>query len=116
MLESNDLQATIQFYTQLLDFKLNGSFAEDKTTVWASFINGEGVELMFKTPNTVMNYGTILLTGNLYLRADNASAWWARLKNVVDIVYPLETFDYSMQEFAFKDNNGYVISIGSEVS
>lgn len=114
MLESNDLPATILFYTQLLDFKLNGSFEEDHKPVWASFINEDGVELMFKAPNTVMNYGTILLTGNLYLQSNNAQAWWLRLKDQVEIVYPFESFDYGMQEFGFKDNNGYVISIGSE--
>lgn len=114
MLESNDLAATIAFYTQLLDFKMNGSFEEGGKTIWVSFINEDGIELMFKEPNSVMNCGTILLTGNLYLQADDAAAWWERIKGKVEVIYPLEIFDYGMQEFGFKDNNGYVLTIGSE--
>jgi uncharacterized glyoxalase superfamily protein PhnB len=114
MLETNDLPATIDFYTTLLGFEVVQKLEEEGQIAWASLINKEGVEIMFKTPNEVMNYGTILLTGNIYLQTDNAAEWWQKLKDKVDVMYDLEAFSYGMLEFGFKDNNGYVISIGSE--
>lgn len=114
-LESNDLPTTINFYTQHFDFTVINSMEDEQGICWVCLANQQGLEIMFKSPNTVMNYGTILLTGNLYLRADNAQPWWERLKDKVKIIYKLESFDYGMQEFAFTDNNRYVISIGSEI-
>jgi len=42
-------------------------------------------------------------------------AWWEYLKDKGTIVYPIENFDYGMREFAIRDNNGYILQVGSEV-
>jgi len=29
------------------------------------------------------------------------------------VVYPIESFDYGMREFAIRDNNGYILQFGA---
>jgi len=113
MLETDDMEATIRFYNNVLGFAVVETFEDaDENTVWAMLIHGE-VEMMFKTPNTVMNYGQILLTGNLYMHTNDVDAVWLRVKDRADVVYPIQNFPYGMREFAVKDNNGYVLSFGT---
>ena len=113
MLESNDMPGTIDFYVNKLGFTLENKLEFDGQIAWASLIR-DSIAIMFKTPNQVMNYGTILLTGNLYIHCDDAPALWELLRLQAPVVYELEAFNYGMTEFAIKDNNGYVLSFGSE--
>ncbi len=116
MLETNDLQATISFYITNLGFTVQGTFDHgDGVPVWASIRHGP-VEIMFKTPNPVMNYGQVLLTGNLYITTSNVDELWLQVKDLAEVVYPIEDFPYQMREFAIKDNNGYVLSFGMDIS
>ena len=113
MLETEDMKATIGFYNHLLGFVVAETFEdENDNTIWASLIHGE-VEIMFKTPNKVMDYGRTLLTGNLYMHTNDVDAIWMRVKDKADVVYPVQDFPYGMREFAIKDNNGYVLSFGT---
>jgi len=32
------------------------------------------------------------------------------------IVYPIENFYYGMREFAIRDNNGYILQFGQEIT
>jgi uncharacterized glyoxalase superfamily protein PhnB len=42
-------------------------------------------------------------------------ALWAQLRERIDVVYPIENFDYGMREFAIRDINGYVLQFGQEI-
>ena len=50
-----------------------------------------------------------------YLDTDNANDWWEKLKDKVEVVYPIEDFEYNMREFAIRDCNGYMIQFGQEI-
>ena len=62
-----------------------------------------------------MNYGTILLSGSLYINVEDVDALWENLKDKCEVVYPIENFIYEMREFAIKDNNRYVINFAEPV-
>lgn len=62
-----------------------------------------------------MGYGSILLSGSLYVTVEDVDALWEDLKNKCEIVYPVENFIYEMREFAIKDNNGYVINFAEPI-
>lgn len=111
MLETNDISATIDFYTQTLGFTLRGTFEHEGTTTWCDLVRDE-VAIMFSLPNQQMNYGRILLSGSLYINTEDVDAIWNLLKDKCEIVYPPENFEYGMREFAIKDNNGYVLNFG----
>jgi uncharacterized glyoxalase superfamily protein PhnB len=114
MLESRDLKATIEYYTNILGFTLEEKLEDGGTISWCTLCRDE-VSIMFCLPNTHMNYGTILLSGSLYINVEDVDAVWESLKDKCEILYALETFHYSMREFAIKDNNGYVINFGEPV-
>ncbi len=109
MPESRDIKATIDFYTRVLGFTLRGTFEHEGTTTWCDLVRDE-VSVMFSLPNEKMNYGTILLSGSLYINVEEVDALWENLKDKCEVVYPVENFIYEMREFAIKDNNGYVIN------
>ena len=114
MLESRDIKATIDFYTQVLEFTFRGIFEHEGITTWCDLVRDE-VSIMFSLPNEKMNYGTILLSGSLYINVEDVDALWENLKDKCEVVYPIENFIYEMREFAIKDNNRYVINFAEPV-
>jgi uncharacterized glyoxalase superfamily protein PhnB len=115
MLETNDIKATIEFYTETLGFTLRGTFAHEGTTTWCDLVKDE-VAIMFSLPNQRMNYGKIMLSGSIYINVEDVDTIWNLLKDKCEVVYPIENFVYDMREFAIKDNNGYVLNFGESVS
>jgi uncharacterized glyoxalase superfamily protein PhnB len=55
------------------------------------------------------------LSGSIYLFVENIEEVWERLQGKVEIVYPLEDFNYGMREFGIKDCNGYILNIGQNI-
>jgi uncharacterized glyoxalase superfamily protein PhnB len=115
LLESRDLKATIDFYTNVLGFSVRGTFEHEGTITWCDLVRDE-VAIMFSLPNEKMNYGTILLSGSIYMNVEDVDALWNSLKDICEVVYPLENFIYEMREFAIKDNNGYVLNFGESLN
>jgi len=103
MLESNDLPGTIDFYRNVLGFTLRGVFKDEKDPRWCDLAKDD-VSIMFCMPNTHMNYGRIMLSGSLYIRVQDVNSHWLVLKDNCEIVYPIESFEYQMREFAIKED------------
>jgi uncharacterized glyoxalase superfamily protein PhnB len=114
MLESRDIQATIEFYTNILGFTLEEELKHEGVINWCD-LSRDGVSIMFCMPNTHMNYGSILLTGSLYITVEQVDEVWESLKDKCHVLYALENFHYGMREFAIQDNNGYVINFGEPI-
>ena len=83
MMETNDLQATISFYTTVLGFEVRDTFEDDGKTVWCNLYK-DTVDIMFSLPNAVMNYGKILLSGSLYIYVDDVDGLWEKIKDKAD--------------------------------
>jgi uncharacterized glyoxalase superfamily protein PhnB len=71
---------------------------------------------MLSLPNRHEPYTHPTFTGSFYFRVDDAAALWLQLKDNARVVYPIEDFDYGMREFAIRDNNGYILQFGQELS
>lgn len=111
MLWTEDLQASIVFYTQILGFTC-AEFNEEWQ--WAA-LHLDAIELMLAKPNQHTPYDKICFTGSFYIEVDDVETLWHHLKNKVTIVYELETFDWGMKEFAIKDTNGYMLQFGQNI-
>ncbi|MEP6646378.1 MAG: VOC family protein [Saprospiraceae bacterium] len=111
MLWTRELKASIDYYTNILGFTCR-DFNEDWG--WAS-LHRDGVELMFATPNELIPFEKPVFTGSFYINTDNVDYWWEQLKDKVNLCYGIESFEYDMREFAFYDNNGYLIQFGQEI-
>lgn len=115
MLETKDMKATIEFYIGVLGFTQRGIFEHAGIITWCDLVRDD-VAIMFSLPNQNMNYGKILLSGSIYINAEDVDALWNLLKETCEVVYPLENFEYGMREFAIKDNNGYVLNFGESIN
>jgi uncharacterized glyoxalase superfamily protein PhnB len=117
MLESTDLRATLQFYTELLGFTCTGVYPDAEQPCWLSLRSGD-VTLMFANRNEhrreFAEAAQPILTGSLYFNPVDVVALWEQLKDKVVVEYPLAAFDYGMREFAIRDCNGYLLQFGQE--
>jgi len=113
MLWTDDLEASVKFYTEVLEFECD---AYDESWGWAS-LHKDLVQIMLARPNAHdTEYQRPGFTGTFYIHTDDVDAWWLKLKDKCRIVYPLESFEYQMREFCILDNNGYRIQFGSEIN
>lgn len=107
ILYTKNIEETISFY-QKLDFAIENQNSFTR-------IKFEGNELMFSLPNTHIPFEEPKLTGSIYFNINNIDEAWEKWKNQVEIIYPIESFPYGMKEFAFYDNNGYILQFGEEI-
>lgn len=112
LLWTENLQETLTFYTEILGF-VCGEYNEEWQ--WAA-LHQNNVELMISKPNEHSPFEKIGFTGSFYFEVDDVDFLWEKLKNQVEIVYELETFDWGMKEFAIKDTNGYILQFGQNIS
>jgi len=112
MLQVDDLKSTVDFYTAILDFVCDGY---EPGWGWASLHKDE-VAIMLASPNQHLPYHNCFLTGSIYLRTDDAEGWWNKLKDKTEIVYPIESLEYGMREFAIRDCTGYIIQFGQAIN
>lgn len=109
MLMTCDMARTIEFYTGVLGFKLDGQWPDDKPC-WCSLTNGF-VRIMFQTPE-VYKEPAPKLTGRLYLYTDDVLAIYRATKDLVEVFEGPEVYFYGMKEIAIRDCNGYVLVFG----
>ncbi|QNH21955.1 bleomycin resistance family protein [Xanthomonas sp. GW] len=108
MLRSTDLVAALAFYTDTLDFRIDGGGAD---AGWASLRHGP-LALMLATQQAPTGAAAAGFPGSLYFRTDDVDAWWQRLQPHARIAYPLEDFAYGMREFAIHDPDGHLLQFG----
>ena len=111
MLETPDLDETIEFYTGKLGFIC---LSKDEKLGWAN-LSKDGASIMFALPNTHGKFQQAQFTGSLYFYTDQVDLLWEKLKVTAEVSYSIETFDYGMREFAIYDNNGYLLQFGQSV-
>ena len=111
MLWVDDVRATIDFYVSVLGFD-EANYSEDPA--WG-VVEKHYISIMFSKPNAHIEYEKPVFTGSLYLRTDDADAWWGYLKDKATVLYPIEDFHYGMREFAIRDCNGYILQFGQDI-
>ncbi len=108
MLYTADFEATLAFYTEILNFKLEARLDEFG---WAD-LSRDAVDVMIARPNAHTPFDKAVFTGSIYFNVEDVDGLWAQLKDKTRVSYPIETFSYGMREFAIFDNNGYLLQFG----
>ncbi len=106
MLQSSDLEHTIDWYQSVLGFRCIGR--EDE---WCR-LERDGVWLMFMHN---AHLGAPHATATQYIYVDDLDALWASIKDRVKAEWGPEDMRYGMKEFAIKDPDGYLLSFGEEL-
>jgi catechol 2,3-dioxygenase-like lactoylglutathione lyase family enzyme len=106
-----DLQRAIDWYTQVLGFRV----------VWRSPGDGGGEDCMLQAGaiDLLLSTGAHLggppaLTGTLYFEMDGVAELYAQIKDRVEVVWPLEEQPYGTREFGVRDLDGYLLALAEE--
>lgn len=115
MLSSGDVLRAMRFY-QALGFTIKGTFGPADSPAWCylEWPGAPAAALMLKRLDA--SESKAVLTGALYLYPDDIKALWARLKDEVNVVFPLTRFIYKMSEFSIRDSDGYQLIFGQDDS
>jgi uncharacterized glyoxalase superfamily protein PhnB len=111
MLRTKEIKATIDFYTNTLNFTCK-SYSEEWG--WATLERDE-INIMLAVPNAHEPFDKAVFTGSFYFEVEDINSWWNSLKDKARVCYPLEDFEYGMREFGIYDNNGYLLQFGQEI-
>lgn len=110
VLAVKDIDETISFYRKILGFE-----CENRLEGWAA-LRKDDVEIMITLPNAHEPFEKCVLTGSIYFNTADVDELWNSVKDKANIVYPIENFYYGMREFAIRDNNGYILQFGQEIT
>lgn len=114
MLETEDLQATIRFYRDVLGFEVRGFYPDEENACWASFWSGN-LEIGFGNKNLRNDIPGTVMTGSLYIHVANVDELW-EVEGKAEVMFAPQDMNYMMREFGIKDPNGYAIIIGQDIS
>ncbi|MEA3441408.1 MAG: VOC family protein [Chloroflexota bacterium] len=110
-----DVNRTIEFYSDVLGFELLVTVPEKGQFNWA-MMKLDDVELMFQARSSLGGDLPVLadapIGGSLtfYTEVTGLKELYEQCKDQVEIVQEWHTTFYGTQEFAFRDCNGYIIA------
>jgi catechol 2,3-dioxygenase-like lactoylglutathione lyase family enzyme len=107
VLKVSDIQKSVEFYTGVLGFTVAWSAANDG--------GGENCMLQADAAELLLSTGSHLgdrqqFTGTLYFHMTGLLEFFERVKNRVEVVWPLEPMDYGQKEFGIRDSDGYTLA------
>jgi lactoylglutathione lyase len=115
-----DVNGTIEFYRDVLGFRVNATVPAEGQFDWAS-MRYDAVELMFQSRSSLSEeipaFKDQQIGGALTfsVQMQGLQALYDRLKGNVIIVQDLHTTFYGMREFAVQDCNGFVLTFAEAV-
>lgn len=110
-----DINATLDYYTHKLGFKLVDTNPNSGVYEWA-YIMLDNVGLMFQEEQSLKNEYKELQSTNigggltLYIRIKNIEEYYNEISNKVTMVKPINKTFYNTFEFAIIDLNGYILT------
>lgn len=102
-----DIEATLEFYVDVLGFVKTGEWRENETVSWAEVSLGASQIWFFK--NALDDQPKPQFSGLIYVIIDDVDAMAVRLTDKADIKWGPETQEYGLRELGIEDNNGYYI-------
>ena len=106
-LKVSEMQKSVAFYTGVLGC----------TVAWRAANDGGGENCMVQAgaADLLLSTGSHLgdrpqFTGTTYFHMVGVQEFFERVKNQVEVVWPLEVMDYGQQEFGIHDCDGYTLA------
>lgn len=106
MLQSSDLQRTIDWYGSVLGFR-----CLRREEGWCR-LERDGVTLMFMRN---AHLGAPHATAVQYIYVTDLNSLWNAIRDRVAAEWGPEKMSYGMMEFAIKDPDGYLLSFGEKL-
>jgi uncharacterized glyoxalase superfamily protein PhnB len=116
-----DVERSIRFYCDVLDFELDKHVPEQPPFVFAS-VRGGGVEIFFNQHELVVKaypaFKDVPIGGTLtlYFAMQGVDELYEEVRsNGAKVVMPIETKVYGVREFAIADPDGYILTLAERV-
>jgi uncharacterized glyoxalase superfamily protein PhnB len=109
----SDLRKSIEFYIDLLGFRLGELFPDKENPTYAPVIAGENKLMLCLARESNEKFYPKGLGGSgtqLFIRVDNVDGVWEKVKDKAEVVDPIETKTWGDREFTVKDPDGYLVS------
>jgi catechol 2,3-dioxygenase-like lactoylglutathione lyase family enzyme len=107
VLKVSDMQESVDFYTGVLGF----------TVAWRAANDGGGENCMLQAgaADLLLSTGPQLgdrpqFTGTLYFNMAGVQEFFERVRNRVEVAWPLEAMGYGQREFGIRDRDGYTLA------
>ncbi len=126
ILTTDDMDATIAFYRDVLGFKVTAQIPDENPT-WC-FLLRDGAAIMFTTPEEHDHehneddghdhdheHSGAEGLWTMYVYSDAVESLWEELKGDPKVAYPLYDTHYGMREFGIRDCDGNMLSFGRDV-
>jgi catechol 2,3-dioxygenase-like lactoylglutathione lyase family enzyme len=106
-----DLQRAVDWYIHKLGFEVSWRLADEGDGETCLILAGD-TSVLLSTGSHLG--GTPCLTGTLYFEMSGVAAYYERIKQQVENVWPLSVMDYGTLEFGIRDSDGYVLAFAEE--
>ena len=136
ILTTDDMDATIAFYRDVLGFKVTAQIPDENPT-WC-FLLRDGAAIMFTSPEEHDHdhdgddehshdhggddghdhdheHSGAEGLWTMYVYSDGVESLWEQLKDDPKLAYPLYDTHYGMREFGIRDCDGNMLSFGRDV-
>ena len=102
-----DMDRSAGYYTEVLGFSVR----------WRELADGGGENCMLEagSVHVLLSTGEHLeapprFTGTLYFDIAGVRAFWDQVRDLAEIVWPLEEMEYGSLEFGIRDPDGYTLA------
>ena len=113
VLRVKDVQRAIDWYTQQLGFAVR----------WRAENDGAGENCLLESGKTslIVSSGSHLgeqpgFSGTLYFEMSGVDQFYQRIKDAVEIAWPLDNMSYGTREFGIRDPDGYTLAFVEDAS
>ena len=111
-----NVDETVKFYCDILGFSVTVSVPKEDGHLQFAILTKDTLNIMVQDRKNLIEEYPILNTSKvqpsttLYITVDNFASFYEELKCKCDILCDVHTTFYGAEEFAIKDNNGYVLT------
>ena len=109
-----DVNATIDFYREVLGFAVVATVPETGKFGWAN-LKRDDVEMMFQSQESIIEDMNLFEGQNpggtltFYIGVNDIQSLYERVKNRAKIALDMRTTFYGAREFGIEDLNGYIL-------
>ena len=111
-----NVDKTAEFYCGVLGFSIAASVPKNSGGLQFAILSKDSLSVMIQDRENLIEEYPILSTPKvqpsitLYITVDDFTGLYGELKGKCDVICDVHTTFYGAQEFAIKDNNGYVLT------
>ena len=118
MIYSTDIERSIKFYHDILEFEINEFYPNKYNPTWVSVRIGNdllGIGKTFSDINHKLHPRGVDGSGvQFYIKVTNVDEIYNKYRNKVDLIDDIDNKPWGDREFTFKDPDGYLISFYSK--